>query len=189
MSEPKEGQGQGGNLNPSTWERLTDEEREYFSFQCGGHIVCAKCGNPIHPVHGDKRNLDTIAALRAEVAAGEEEIEALQKKTNHPCGDALDKLWKEVLIRRKPSYGDWEYPGEAYRHLKAEFEEIEAEVERLKGGRFRAVAEELVRWANRSESLGPTLDFDEAGDCAELLDSAVRMARRVFEELGEEPPK
>jgi len=51
---------------------------------------------------------------------------------NCACGDALDSLWKEILINH-PDYGDWTYPGEAYRHIKAEFDDLRkqlAEAER-----------------------------------------------------------
>lgn len=44
--------------------------------------------------------------------------------TNDACGDALQKLWDEIIVARRPNYGDWEYPGQAYRHIKAEFEEL-----------------------------------------------------------------
>lgn len=43
---------------------------------------------------------------------------------NAPCGEALDQLWREVIISKHPEYGDWEYPGQAYRHLAKEFEEM-----------------------------------------------------------------
>lgn len=43
---------------------------------------------------------------------------------NAPCGEALDQLWREVILSKNPEYGDWEYPGQAYRHLKKEFEEL-----------------------------------------------------------------
>lgn len=49
----------------------------------------------------------------------EEEIQAGWDKINVPCGDALDKLWQDIMPE---GYGDWEYPGQAYRHLKAEIE-------------------------------------------------------------------
>lgn len=41
-----------------------------------------------------------------------------------PCCDSLDLLWREVILSKYPDYGDWEYPGQAYRHLKAEFEDL-----------------------------------------------------------------
>lgn len=43
---------------------------------------------------------------------------------NDACGDALQKLWDEIIVARRPTYGDWEYPGVAYRHLKLEFDDI-----------------------------------------------------------------
>jgi hypothetical protein len=43
---------------------------------------------------------------------------------DNPCADALDKLWRDVILVHKPKYGDWDYPGMAYRHLLAEFNEL-----------------------------------------------------------------
>ena len=63
-------------------------------------------------------------------------IEASKQK-NTPCGDALDKLWTEILIARDPKYGDWEYPGQAYRHIKAEYEELQARVKSLEADKAR----------------------------------------------------
>lgn len=50
----------------------------------------------------------------------EDEIE----KRNYACGDALERLWTEIILARKPNYGPWEYPGQAYRHILAEFQEV-----------------------------------------------------------------
>ena len=49
-----------------------------------------------------------------------------------PCAKALDDLWKHVILSGKPDYGDWEYPGQAYRHLAAEFDALRAENERMR---------------------------------------------------------
>ncbi len=43
---------------------------------------------------------------------------------SNPCADALEDLWRDVLLARDPKYGDWEYPGMAYRHLLAEFYDL-----------------------------------------------------------------
>lgn len=53
------------------------------------------------------------------------------EKPDNPCGDALDRLWKEIIVARRPNYGDWEYPMQAYRHILAEFKEAVAERDRL----------------------------------------------------------
>lgn len=47
-----------------------------------------------------------------------------EERGNKPSADALDLLWKEVILAHKPNYGDWEYPGQAYRHLLAEFNDL-----------------------------------------------------------------
>lgn len=46
---------------------------------------------------------------------------------NVPSAQALDELWKAVILSNKPDYGDWEYPGQAFRHLLAEWNELKAE--------------------------------------------------------------
>ena len=73
-----------------------------------------------------------LAALRAKLAEAEKRVEiaddaiaSADERINQPCADAIDKLWKEILLRRRPNYGDWDYAGQAYRHIKAEFQEVE----------------------------------------------------------------
>ncbi len=51
---------------------------------------------------------------------------------NAPCGEALDLLWRDVILSKHPDYGDWEYPGQAYRHLAKEFNEMRQEIDALK---------------------------------------------------------
>jgi hypothetical protein len=62
-------------------------------------------------------------------------IEALEKERDEalvsvssPAGDALDDLWKHIILSRKPDYGPWEYPAQAYRHLAIEYDELRARV-------------------------------------------------------------
>lgn len=79
-----------------------------------------KAGLPEDPI-GDDSDTARVRWLIGEVeraAAIREELK------NEPCGDALDLLWKEIILSRNPNYGDWEYPGMAYRHLKAEFDSV-----------------------------------------------------------------
>lgn len=52
---------------------------------------------------------------------------------NVPCGDVVDLLWRDIIWARDPEYPDWEYPGQAYRHLLAEYTDLKKENERLKG--------------------------------------------------------
>lgn len=52
---------------------------------------------------------------------------------NVPCGNAIDLLWRDIIWARDPEYPDWEYPGQAYRHLLAEYTDLKKENERLKG--------------------------------------------------------
>jgi hypothetical protein len=55
------------------------------------------------------------------------EVESYQP-TDDPCADAIDFMWKNILLKYKPDYGDWEYPGFAARHIIAEFEDLRNEL-------------------------------------------------------------
>ena len=59
----------------------------------------------------------------AEAKALEHELSGL----NAASADALECLWEDIVLSRKPEYGDWEYPGEAYRHIMLEIEEMISE--------------------------------------------------------------
>ena len=61
--------------------------------------------------------LDDAAELDAAGADGDKS----------PLEDAIDKIWRDVVLARKPAYGEWEYGGMAYRHIVAEVRQIEAE--------------------------------------------------------------
>ena len=41
---------------------------------------------------------------------------------NMAAAKALDNLWKDIIIKEYPDYGDWDYPGMAYRHIMAEIQ-------------------------------------------------------------------
>jgi len=51
---------------------------------------------------------------------------------NAPCGEALDLLWRNIILSKYPNYPDWEYPGQAYRHLLAEYRDLQEENRRLR---------------------------------------------------------
>lgn len=53
----------------------------------------------------------------------EDEVEEARDERN-PAAQAIDDLWRAVILAHKPDYGDWEYPGQAYRHILAEFNEL-----------------------------------------------------------------
>lgn len=84
----------------------------------------------------DEKKLSEWQALPeaiAEIRRLQAENEKIREEyRNEACGDAIERLWQKIIIRRKPNYGDWEYPGMAYRHLKAEFMEIEQELAEYK---------------------------------------------------------
>ena len=77
-----------------------------------------------------------LAKVRADRAEKEcdrlgEQLQGKVDRENIPCADALEELWQDIIIRRKPDYGPWEYPGQAYRHIMAEFRDVEAERDAL----------------------------------------------------------
>lgn len=93
-----------------------------------------------HAVTGMYRMaLAETAALRAELDAAQNRAEAADNRAaelaeeldarSDASGDALNCLWKEVILAKAPDYGDWEYPGQAYRHLIAEFNALRAELD------------------------------------------------------------
>ncbi len=51
---------------------------------------------------------------------------------NVPSAHALDALWRDIILSKSPDYGDWEYPGQAYRHLLGAYRILEREIEKLK---------------------------------------------------------
>ena len=72
-----------------------------------------------------------LAAMTRERDRLGEQLQGKIDRENIPCADALEKLWQDIIIKRKPGYGPWEYPGQAYRHIMAEFRDVEAERDAL----------------------------------------------------------
>lgn len=71
----------------------------------------------------------TLEQQDAEIKAMEEKFggkwqELCIDLVNVPAAQAIDDLWREVILGKMPGYGDWEYPGQAYRHLVAEYREL-----------------------------------------------------------------
>jgi|SRR6185436_4023210 len=81
----------------------------------------------------------TPAALAAASALEALAREREARDEDVPCAQALNDLWLAIILKHKPDYGDWEYPGQAYRHLLAEFTELRAERDAL-----RARADQLT---------------------------------------------
>ena len=69
-----------------------------------------------------------IAEVEAENKLLQDEMDA----RNMASSKALDELWKEIILTRKPAYGDWDYPMQAKRHIVCEFNELQAELEKAK---------------------------------------------------------
>lgn len=56
-----------------------------------------------------------------EVKLGESWQTAVLEIVNAPCAHALDRIWKDLF---PDEYGEWEYPGQAYRHIMAEIDHL-----------------------------------------------------------------
>ena len=65
---------------------------------------------------------DVIEQLDADNKRLQEEIDT----RNMASSKALDELWKEIILVRKPNYGDWEYPMQVKRHIVCEFDQLQA---------------------------------------------------------------
>lgn len=92
--------------------------------------------------------------LRTEVGRLGKALDAKISAVNTPCGDAIEWLWNKV----SPGY-EWEYPGQAARHLWAIFEEKEANIDRA----LKLVAEQLdERTIIQMADVRPTLEAIKA---------------------------
>jgi hypothetical protein len=88
--------------------------------------------------------LRTIASRVAGREAAEQQIKTLAQERDaalkaldardedNPAAQALDDLWRDIILARNPAYGDWEYPGQAYRHLLAEHRDVAQERDALR---------------------------------------------------------
>lgn len=77
------------------------------------------------------------------------------RNEDNPCAQALNELWRDVILAHKPDYGDWGYPGMAYRHLLAEFNDMRVRVKALERELSAAKADPLSLLPPRPEADGP----------------------------------
>lgn len=90
----------------------------------------------------------TMAQHGKEIQEMEEKFGDLgEDMFNSACGGALDMLWKDIILSRDPNYGDWEYPGQAYRHLLAEYHDLQAMNGRL-ADRLKYLAQQIEDFAD-----------------------------------------
>lgn len=74
-------------------------------------------------------NTDKLNEELAEMQEKNKILVAEVEEHNCACGDALDGLWKEIILSTHPDYGDWSYSGEAYRHIKTEFDNLHKQLD------------------------------------------------------------
>lgn len=108
----------------------------------------------------NRNALPDLTVLQQENARLEKELQGRIDRMNIPAVNALDCLWREVILKRKPDYGPWEYPGQAYRHIMAEIEEIKREV-RVEFQRDD-LTRKLTERDREIEGLRRTADNDDA---------------------------
>ncbi len=95
---------------------------------------CIECSDKDHPPfnmtdsHTLKGLAESVIALQAENKGLVEEMD----RHNMAASQALDELWKEIILKHKPDYGDWEYPMQAKRHIVCEFDDLQAENKELR---------------------------------------------------------
>jgi hypothetical protein len=65
----------------------------------------------------------TNAELQIIVASLEEQLE----QRSDASSDALEQLWQDIIIAEFPDYGAWEYPGQAYRHIYDQYNQVKGE--------------------------------------------------------------
>jgi len=101
-----------------------------------GHIVsfehyktiCDALNKSITEHPDVQRLVGQVVELQAENESLQEEIE----HRNAASAQALNELWKKIILKKSPGYGDWEYPMQAMRHIVCEFEELQAENDKMK---------------------------------------------------------
>lgn len=117
----------------------------------------------------------------------------------NPCADALDLLWRDVILAHKPEYGDWEYPGFAYRHLLAEFNDLRARVAQqadelaaisvTMGLVWHDMGENKILWALPVESatvMGCTTVAEAVAEAKRRIDVDLRQAETRVAQLENE---
>lgn len=98
-----------------------------------------------HTVKGDLRiatsNLNTttkdrghllilIEDMREQLNDLTEQLEDKIRLVNAPAAEALEEIWRYVF---PSSYGEWEYPAQAARHVQAVFDELWQDIRKLRG--------------------------------------------------------
>jgi hypothetical protein len=149
-------------------------------------INCASCED--QRIHNNCDNLlsELLLALLAAETAREEAIKALDARDeDNPAAQAIDDLWRDIILARDPNYGTWEYPGQAYRHLLAEFKELIAKLEAAEGraqeaetrvGRYREALNIIASWSE-GESVDASFDEPRAAQVAQETLKAEKSGR------------
>lgn len=77
-----------------------------------------------------------------------------------PLEEAIDRMWQDIILANRPKYGDWEYGGQAYRHILVEHTMV---LTALKG-----CLEAMYDWGRSEDGL-----TDKAHDAWMLANSAL----------------
>jgi chromosome segregation ATPase len=74
--------------------------------------------------------LKLVEDMREQLDEMSEQLESEIALVNVPAAQALEEIWKHVF---PSSYGEWEYPAQAMRHINAAFDEAWGEIRNLRG--------------------------------------------------------
>ncbi len=81
--------------------------------------------------HGSARDALNVALARLDTtppAQPDTPAERDAARAGVDFTEFIDLLWKDIIIKHHPDYGNWEYPGQAYRHLLLEFDDLRADL-------------------------------------------------------------
>jgi hypothetical protein len=130
-----------GNLNIGLdleEDDMNDDREPIICVNCGG-VIPAGVGRATYVGRANgfkhRHSAECFDELTRHAEAAEAEAAALRAELDEhsdASSDALDLLWKEIILANDPNYGDWEYPGQAYRHLMIEFNNQRAELNALR---------------------------------------------------------
>ncbi len=119
-------------MNDKTWEIMTDRNsltpKELAEFYGRFSKDEAERGWPIRIDGAESDKLcDGIAELIEERDKFRTErdnamTEMLTK--NAAAADALNWLWKDIILSKYPEYGEWDYPNQAARFIKEEYDKL-----------------------------------------------------------------
>lgn len=78
--------------------------------------------------------IDLIEELEGKVERLQAEVRQLEYMDDL-AEELYNRVWKAVILKYKPDYGDWDYPDMMVRHVETEVEELHQRIKELEDGR------------------------------------------------------